>query len=72
MTSLTSHRLRLLCSATTTLALPVVRGPVVRGALVQALLGEFCPVRGGEGCGAPDLAAVCPVCTLWRKSPQAR
>lgn len=64
MASLIAHRLRMLCTAKTGLMLPVVRGPVVRGALVQALLGEFCPVRGGEGCGTRELAAACPVCSL--------
>lgn len=64
MTPLVAHRLRVLCTAETALMLPVVRGPVVRGALVGALLADFCPVQGGDGCGASGLAAVCPVCAL--------
>lgn len=64
MTDLTAHRLRFVCAATSTLTLPVVRGPVLRGALVQALLRDFCPAGGGNGCGSPDLAAACPICPL--------
>jgi hypothetical protein len=64
MTSLIAHQLHLICTTTTALELPVVRGPVLRGALVQALLAEFCPVRGGTTCGTPILAAVCPICSL--------
>ena len=64
MTDLIAHRLRLLCQATTTMVLPPVRGPVLRGALVGALLADFCPVVGREGCGEQPLAAACPVCSL--------
>jgi len=64
VTGLVAHRLRVECTAETAIVLPLVRGPVLRGALVGALLADFCPVRGGEGCGSPELAAACPVCTL--------
>ncbi len=64
MTAMIAHRLRMVCSAQTAMALPPVRGPVLRGALVGALLADFCPVAGRDGCGAPPLAAACPVCSL--------
>lgn len=64
MTTLIAHRLRVLCRAVTPMVLPPVRGPVLRGALVQALLADFCPVTGGDACGSAGMAALCPVCAL--------
>lgn len=64
MTTLIAHRLRFLCTTSTAMALPEVRGPVVRGGLVQALLADFCPVKGGEACGSSDFAGCCPICPL--------
>src|SRR5579883_2618695 len=64
MTALIAHRLRLTCVATSPMLLPLVRGPVIRGALVQALLAEFCPVAGADACGSAHFAGMCPVCSL--------
>jgi len=64
VTGLVAHRLWVECTAETAIVLPLVRGPVLRGALVGALLADFCLVRGGEGCGSLELAAACPACAL--------
>ncbi len=64
MTALTAQPLRLLCTARTEVVLPPVSGPVVRGALLRALLDLFCPVRGGMACGSAHLFDGCPICPL--------
>jgi len=60
MTALTAQPLRLLCTARTEVVLPLVSGPVVRG----ALLDLFCHVQGGAACGFAQLFDGCPICPL--------
>jgi hypothetical protein len=58
------HLLRFRAEVTAPLRLPPAAGAALRGALFGALRGQFCLAGRGPDCGAPEIAAACPVCFL--------
>ncbi len=61
---LTAHLLRVECRTMAPLALPAFTGSALRGALLGALRGSFCPDRGRADCAPCPLAGVCPISRL--------
>jgi hypothetical protein len=61
---LTAHLLRVECRTTAPLALPAFTGSALRGALLTALRGNFCPDGGRADCAPCPLAGVCPISRL--------
>ncbi len=64
MAGFQAHKLRFRVEVTTPLRLPPAAGAALRGALFGALRTQFCLAGRGPDCGAPALAASCPVCFL--------
>ncbi len=61
---LTVHLLRVECRTTAPLALPAFTGSALRGALLGALRGNFCPDGGRSECAPCPLADSCPISRL--------
>jgi hypothetical protein len=61
---LAAHLLRIECRTAAPLALPAFTGSALRGALLGALRGSFCPDGGRADCAPCPLAGVCPISRL--------
>jgi hypothetical protein len=73
MQNFTAHQLHFTCEVQTPILLNEHQGSAIRGALFQALRGQFCFNRKAKGCGECALWATCPICFLVAtRNPQSR